>query len=277
MKNNIIKKSFYLLIGIISLINYSCQKVIDVDLNKTDPKPVFEFILTNDSTKQDTCFITQTTSYFNSQKPTPIQGAKVIVKKDDGTQETLKEVFPGKYITQFLVRREMHSYSMEATLPNGQKYNSTASYLYPVQDIDSLKAKYEKANGFFEAGYYIYFYGKDNGKQRNFYRFDLWQNDTMVTRDADKWLIGDDKFLSNSGYFSGLRAPFAFRKGDSVFCQLSSMPQEEYDYLMQLQAQLNSDGGVFSPPPANPKTNISNGGLGFFAANGIRSKGVRIK
>jgi hypothetical protein len=60
------------------------------------------------------------------------------------------------------------------------------------------------------------------------------------------------------------------------------MTREPYNYLNQLLGLLFSDGGLFSPPPQNPDTNIKvvygdSPVLGYFVVSPILSEFVLIR
>lgn len=48
---------------------------------------------------------------------------------------------------------------------------------------------------------------------------------------------------------------------------MASLTEEGFYFLKGLINQFNNDGGVYSPNPTSPKTNISDGGLGNFKAS----------
>jgi hypothetical protein len=50
-----------------------------------------------------------------------------------------------------------------------------------------------------------------------------------------------------------------------------SVSRPAYQYYVALRDQFYQDGGAFSPAPASPPTNVSNGGQGFFMAISVAS------
>jgi hypothetical protein len=64
--------------------------------------------------------------------------------------------------------------------------------------------------------------------------------------------------------------------------ELFRLKRDAYDYLNQLVNLLFSDGGLFSPPPQNPTTNIRviSGNpevLGYFAVTPVLSRSLLIQ
>jgi hypothetical protein len=56
-----------------------------------------------------------------------------------------------------------------------------------------------------------------------------------------------------------------------------SLSRDGFVFYTDLMALLNNDGGVFSQPPSNPRTNLSRGALGFFQASALVMKELEIK
>jgi hypothetical protein len=52
--------------------------------------------------------------------------------------------------------------------------------------------------------------------------------------------------------------------------------KQVYTYLNEL-LQISGGNGFSSPAPANPESNISGGVLGYFSANTVTSKTVKIE
>jgi hypothetical protein len=52
--------------------------------------------------------------------------------------------------------------------------------------------------------------------------------------------------------------------------EMHSITEEIYDYYKALIAQIRNDGGVYTPTPASPPTNISNGALGYFRVSCVQ-------
>jgi hypothetical protein len=79
----------------------------------------------------------------------------------------------------------------------------------------------------------------------------------------------------------GLELGYAFQKNDRVRLELYRLNKDAFVYLSQLVNLLFNDGGLFSPPPQNPTSNIrvvSGKGevLGYFAVSPLLSRTVVI-
>jgi hypothetical protein len=85
----------------------------------------------------------------------------------------------------------------------------------------------------------------------------------------------DDQFLNGS--LNGLPSPINFKEGELASVEIYSLTRQQYIYFVDLTNLLNNDGGMFSPPPANPRTNIQGGALGLFQVSGIRRGSILIE
>jgi len=58
--------------------------------------------------------------------------------------------------------------------------------------------------------------------------------------------------------------------------ELYSLTRVQYIYFSDLANILNNDGGMFSPPPANPRSNLSGGALGLFQVSSVSRASILI-
>src|SRR5690606_40354016 len=121
---------------------------------------------------------------------------------------------------------------------------------------------------FRDEGYYIKVYGEIPFEDDNYYRIRIIENDTLKDG-QDDYLLFDDTF-GLKFFDQGLELNYDFSAGDTVDLELYRLNQKPYTYFVQLVNLFYSDGGLFSPPPQNPDTNIEvvNGHvdvLGYFS------------
>jgi hypothetical protein len=72
-------------------------------------------------------------------------------------------------------------------------------------------------------------------------------------------------------------SPIYFAPGDRARCEIYSISRNAFVFYSDLQNLLNSDGGLFSQPPSNSRTNLTNGALGFFQASALHVSEIEIK
>jgi hypothetical protein len=142
---------FNLIINILSILalyflSTSCEKVIDVDLNTANPKPVFEAYMENDST----CYVkaTWTSSYYNNTPSPVIANATMTLSDQNGNNEVLTYEGNGIYRGSGLIGTIGLTYTLSINL-DGNNY-SASSYMNPLTEIDSFSIL--PSNGFFGGG-----------------------------------------------------------------------------------------------------------------------------
>ncbi len=90
-----------------------------------------------------------------------------------------------------------------------------------------------------------------------------------------KFIIVMMKYLGEK--IDGVTSPIFFAPGDVARIEMYSISRDAFVFYNDLQNLLNSDGGLFSQPPSNSRTNLSNGALGFFQASALDISAVEIK
>jgi uncharacterized protein YkuJ len=138
---------------------------------------------------------------------------------------------------------------------------------------------YEKDRPFRGEGYFIKVFGKIPFLDNNQYRIRVFENDTLKNQRED-YLLFDDTF-GLQVFEKGLELGYAFQKNDRVRMELYRLNKDAFVYLNQLVNLLFNDGGLFSPPPQNPTSNIrvvSGKGevLGYFVVSPVLTRTVTI-
>ncbi len=259
----------------------SCQKVISVDLNQTNPQIVIEGLV-NDQGGTDSVVVNMTGDYFT---PTlnfpPVTSATVIISDNAGNVDTLTQATSGTYYSTNPVGVPGRTYSLKV-IANDKEYDAVSSMPQKVR-IDSL---YElpSNNPFGEQGYDFYVMFKDPPQPGNYYR--IVPHITSIPSDSitggrGGTLIYDDQ-LSNGNEITlrfGIRTNRTnnLGPGDTVTVDLLSIDKATYDYYYTLRNIIASDQSPTSLSPANPNTNLTNGSLGYFSAYAMDTKAIIIK
>lgn len=254
---------------ILIFIAYSCEKVIDVDLNEAAPEIVIEGNLSNIPNKAEVK-ISMTSSFFDTLPSEMVSGAKVSIKSDFGDSFILNETKKGIYNSKDIWFREGSTYQLLVEV-NGEKYTAE-SKLNKVVGIDSMMFYYED-NPFLGTGYYINIYLFDPPGVKNFYRLKYAKNGVYQNTIDDLVLFNDRYLDGNTIEITLFNQPLELN--DTITLQLISLDEGAYDYLRTFQELVNTNPG--SAAPANPISNISNGALGYFSAWSSNTKSAVIK
>ena len=265
-----------ILIVILAFVLGSCTERIDINLGTTYTRFIVEGKVTTDTMAQ-TVKLTKSTDYYFSTPPPAVTNA--VVTLDDGVQKvTLNESdsIPGLYeTTSGYYGVPGRTYDLEIQLPEAINGNSTftaSSKMPSVAPIDSIGLEYQEN---FNA-YFVKIYAQEP-PSIDFYSFEVFKNDTLLTDSLDKLGISDDR-LFNGNYTYGIPVYFldqdkpseTIQPGDTITLRMSGITKDYYNFVLQLQDQtFQYRNPLFSGPPANISTNISNGGLGFFAATAV--------
>jgi hypothetical protein len=255
---------------------------VDLPLATIDKDiPVIEAIWTNDAYYNEIS-LSLARNYFDSVETKVISDANVFISIPGATKR-IQFVFNTQTKSYLPVRREEIAqvgvtYQLNV-LWNDNEYVSTGTLL-ASPTVDSVTYDYQEERLFREEGYYIKVYGEIPFQEDNYYRIRIIENDTLKNN-RDDYLLFDDTF--GLTFFSeGLELNYSFDVGDKVRLELFRLNESSYDYLSQLVNLLFNDGGLFSPPPQNPDSNIlvvkgNPDVLGYFSVSSVLTRTIQIE
>lgn len=261
-----------LIYSLIALVAFTgCTKIIDVDLNSANPQIVIEGEIT-DQAAPYYIKISRTGDYIGKEDVPPVSGAVVTIT-DDSQTYTLEEKTdePGTYQTSAFVGKPGTTYILKVTV-DGQEYTSQSTMPRELREYTVEQTAYFAGDASKDAGYYLKLFTTIPQDQDNYYQWRFTINDTIKNKPEDI-AVADDEWIQDN--IEGYQAPYTFQKEDKVRFTMLAIPKETFKYYSALSDVLFNDGGMFSPPPANPPGNI-NGGLGLFSAVSLKSKDIVI-
>jgi|GEM_PF-827554 len=269
-------KKTYWIFSLFIIISYSCQDVIKVNLPQGKTTLSVDAVLTNRG-YGDTILLSTTTGYFSDSAFAPFKGARVTISDSLGAPETLTESSPGKFPIHNTHAQLNHTYYLDI-------YTSTDHFRGITQvkrispTLDSVKYEYEaKSVRYDTAGYYLYFWGQELPGQGDNIWMRVYRNNKYLSNPRDIFAFVDT--YTDGKYYQGvsLRTQEAFQVGDVARVEAWSINKEAYNYLDQIQTQINNRG-IFQTTPANVPTNIlntnpssSNTATGFFIGSLVSS------
>ncbi|MCH7396962.1 DUF4249 domain-containing protein [Belliella sp. DSM 107340] len=264
----------------IALIFFSCQEEVVLELKESGQIPVIEGVWTN-SAGLNQVHVSYSRDYYSEEPNKVINDAEVFILNLNNGQrisfqfnEQLLSYLPANNRTGRLGEiYELH------VIIEDKEYIAQGTMLEPPT-LDSLTFEYKEERVFREEGYYLTLYGKIPFVEQNNYRMKIVRNDTLLNRRSD-YLLFDDTFgtsILDRGFELG---GFPFNEGDRVRLELYRLNDDAYQYMSQLVNLLFNDGGLFSPPPQNPVSNIkpadgSGQVLGYFMVSPFVSANVNI-
>jgi hypothetical protein len=259
------KHIFYLAAILLSLS--SCEKVIELDLGKTEPTLVIEGNITNEAGPY---FVKLTkTVDFNAASTYPaVTGATVVITDNAGQRDTLTNTGNGVYRTNSLQGIIGRTYNLNV-VADGKTYTAQSTMPQNVM-FDSLRYISFEFGG--TTQYAVVPVFKDPIVVGNNYRFVLKVNGVL-----DKTYLVDNDNVNNGKVN---QRPFRsndieIKNGDVVQVEMQCIDAGAYLYYFTLsQAQGNGPGG--GTTPSNAPNGITGEALGFFSAYTTQSKSVSI-
>ncbi|MFC0261109.1 DUF4249 family protein [Fontibacter flavus] len=240
---------------ILVIVLYSCQEEVFLELRTIDARPVIEGVWTNLG-NVNYVKVTRSRDFYDEDANEVIMDAQVMV-----TNLRNGQVVPFRFshqVDRYLPINNIggiigDSYRLSVKIGDDE-YQSEGILLEPPR-LDSITYEFKDERLFREEGYYLTMYGDIPFTENNFYRIRVVRNDTLLNRRND-YLLFDDTFgtsILNRGFeLNG----FTFQENDKVRLELFRLNRDAFDYLNQLVSLLFNDGGLFSPPPQNPESNI---------------------
>lgn len=273
------KKTLSLLI-ITGFTLFSCEEVVDLDIDQSTPQIVIEGLLSNKDTVQYVK-VSRSIQFYDTGN-NPITNAIVKVNSE-GNEFTYShnpdnsEEYEGYYFSDAPYSGEIgKAYTLTVDV-SGVEYVATDTMKY-VTEIDSLEIVIapNPSDDDKELGriYQVLLYATEPQETEDFYLFHFYRNDSLITSSTNIYAFSDTALGDK---LDGLPSPELFKEGELAGVTIYSLSKEEYIYYTDLSNILNSDGGMFSPPPANPRNTFSNGALGLWQVSAIREAAIKIE
>jgi hypothetical protein len=249
------------------IILVSCEEVIKVGLNSSEPVFVVEAAIGEDTVAL--VRLTRTADYFSNEEPPTIDDATVKITDGFFSEELIFKgngYYSGKTIKGITGR----TYGIEI-LSDNKVYNGT-SYMYHkplIESIDFVKDNSQtiyNPNG--ETVFTITCKFIDDPDAENFYMMKYVSGGELVEKNF--FMLTENS--SNGGFLTHnfdntiSFSESIFYDGGTIDVQVFAIDKSIYDYFLQLNDILFWKRRYMPPTPYNPKSNLTNGALGYFAA-----------
>lgn len=280
---------------ILGLASYSCTESYDVNFKYREPKLVVDAQLLDIDTinyirltlskssfqsyqemdgKNDSYPI----EYFEPVKDAQVQvienaeNAFIFDNENINIENNEKTKENGYYWSNSLKIKAGNTYTLKINWQN-KEYTSSC-YVGQVPKIDTVTFELKDAPSIGKDKFKIpYIWFKDNPATKDYYLF--------LTNNAGNGVwsraILDDEFLTPEvqgiDVFKGESILYWINaypgENFDVRIEMHSISKEVYEYYKALIGQFRNDGGVYTPSPTSPPSNISNGALGFFRVSTV--------
>lgn len=228
---------------------YSCEEVIQVDLEESEPKLVIEASIIwrkNTSGNIQHIRLTTTAPYFDNQAP-PAIGGSVAIFSENGTGFEFQEVEPGIFINKQFEPEFDKIYNLEIEY-KGEIYRATETFI-PVVPLENIEQT--NSGGFSGENIELKAYFTDPENIKNYYLVKFFYVDLSLQIYDDKFTDGNRTFA----YFSNED----IASGEEVGFEIHGISRRFYEYLFILRSQAGTNsGGPFQTQPTTVRGNIIN-------------------
>jgi hypothetical protein len=239
---------------LILLSQFACTDIVHIQIPLGQTSLSVDAVLTNRGLG-DTVKLSNTLAYFSDSTFSPYKGAKVILTDSSGSTENLTEISPGIFPIRKTQAQLGHTYYLDIYTSNDHFRASThIKRLSPT--LDSVHAQYHtKSPQYDSSGYYLYLYGQELPGLGDNAWIRVYRNQVPLSSASDLFVINDD--FTDGKYYSGvsIRTHEAFKNNDIARVEIWSITKDAYNYLDQIQTQINNRG-IFQTTPANVPTNF---------------------
>lgn len=257
-------KGQHIIVLFISIILFSCEDVIDVDVPTSEPRLVIDASINwfkETSGNEQSIKLTLTAPFFDNGVP-PANDADVLITDENGNVfNFLEEDNSGIYKNTDFVPVIDLAYTLTVIYQN-ETYTATDKLL-SVADFERVEQNLE--GGFDGEETEIKAFFTDPIDEENYYFFEFIPN-IPVTPTLDTF---KDEFVNGNEIF-GFYVEEDLNPGNEVIIRNYGVSEEFYEYMFVLLQQTGGGGGPFETQPATVRgncintTNPDNYPLGYF-------------
>jgi hypothetical protein len=243
-----------------TLVLSSCQEVIEIDLNSSNPVLVVEGQIVKDSTVW--IKLSYTTDYFNNEEMVFEENASVVLTNGNNDSETLDYFGDGLYKGNILLGEVDENYNLDIT--TGTDEYTAGSTLMPPSEIYEIVVTESDMQrpGQDEISYSLEIKFKDVTASDDFYMMKFFINGLL-----DSYALVDDKIFLVGDTVSYPVIRKSFYENDEVIVRLHTVDNGTFNYYNQLSDAISDGMGPGgSSTPYNPASNFGEDVLGYFAA-----------
>lgn len=271
---------------LVVLLFASCTEKVDIELDTTYTRLVVYGEITTEA-KTHSIELKKSADYFFNKPAEVVTDANVEISWEDTTIFLTESTNrPGIYETGPDFRGKVgKTYSLridDVDINNdGESEEYTASsYLPPANPVDSITFQYTSTS-FFKI-LEIKVWALDPVGIKNYYLFKALVNNKLISDTLTEITAQNDDFFDGN-YTNGITSQVLdmtdpgekVQAGDTVTFELNGITEEFYNFILEAQSESFGQNPLFSGPPANIRSNISNDALGFFTAYSV-SRSSRI-
>lgn len=251
----------------------SCTEQIDLELDSSFIRLVVDGGVTNQRGNH-MIRLTTTTDYFYTQEPPAVKGARILLQsKERDILLAEFENLPGYYLLPEPYKGIPGSnYTLKIELKEaiGGSVNYSAEAYMPETDfrLDSIRIEYNDRFDFWLVSVYA-----QDPPSTDYYKFDTYVNAAEGQDAISRTVATPDRFFNgqntngfNIAFFDGKQ----IKPGDTITTVMSALSADYFNFISELRNESGFNNPLFSGPPANVRSNLNPGGLGYFYARKVQ-------
>lgn len=251
------------------LLIWSCEDVIDVELENSEPRLVIDASLNwiKGTTGNVQSIQLSLTAPFFSDEMTPATGAEVRVSDENRTYRFAEEGDTGIYRTERFQPQLNAVYTLNIEY-NGEVYTAT-TVLKPVVPIDYIEQKNDGGFSGDEIEIKAFYHDPIETKDYYLFEFVFFDNNKISLE------VYDDEFTNGNEIFAFF-SDDTLNPGDEITIRNYGITQRTFEYFSLLLQQTDDEtGDPFQTQPATLRgncvnqTNPDNFPLGYFKASEV--------
>lgn len=256
------------------LVTFGCEEPTTIETDQTPSQLIIEGLITNEL-KRHNIKVTQTADFYQSGETPRISDAVVTVTDNSNNVIIFNEVSNGNYQPDQPFEGLIGVVYDLSVIVDGQTYTASEELL-PVTTIDSLTfaLNEDETEETTQDIFSVFLFTLEPQDEENYYLFKFYRNGIWLNGDGDDITVTDDTAVGEA--IDGIEAPYFYLKGDTARTEMYSLTRESFVFWSDVASLLESDGGVFTPLPANPRSNITGGALGVFQVSAVDGKDLII-
>lgn len=246
-----------LLIIVIFFLLASCQQLIEIDLNETNPYLVVEANITNQPGPYKVK-LTRSVNFDDYNIFPTVDNATIIISDMFGNIDTLTNLDSGWYQTTLIQGTENSTYYLSIFTPN----DTVTASCYMPQKVNFDSVSYNLINWFGNTRFLITPHFTDPPEAGNFYRFVLYKKG----KKRNALYVFNDVGVNGQPNSRSFLAGSSIDPGDTIEVEMQCIEKRIYDYYFSLN---QTAGNLLSQSatPSNPISNLKgNRVLGYFNA-----------
>lgn len=284
----LLKKS-YAFIFLVLLI--ACSEAIQLDFESGQTRLIVDGVLT-DQNKDHYVHLSLTSDYLENEPNKPVSGAQLLLS-DASREISLPELEnrPGTYVISkdfpALVGEEyrLTIRNVDVDEDGHAEIYEASNVMNSVPPIHSLDLSWDESRG--RKRWKVLLSMTDPKEKQNFYAFALYVNNELITNKLSDLGYADDEFFNgneiNRVWVHSVveenedgEIEIELKEADEVKLEMQGIDETYYDFLEAVDEETGLKVPLFSGPPANVPSNISNGAVGFFRAYSVSCSSVLV-